>query len=145
MAINAKHSSSSTPSSDLEVNAINHSRIEFMDQKGGILTPEKPTLSDSNPPSLIEELKRKFDELNVLRTSAAESMLAEYKISSNARIAAAEKLIDALRKENAKLVEENQRKSQTTLNESTNLEPASSGLDSLRKDPSSSSSSSLYI
>lgn len=59
--------------------------------------------------SIIEELKNRFQELSILRTTAAEALLAEYKSAAEARIEAAEKVIDAFRKENELLKQQQQR------------------------------------
>lgn len=61
---------------------------------------------------LIDELKAKFDQLSMLRTTAAESLLEEYKTSAERRISAAEGMIEALRRENELLRQQQQHQSQ---------------------------------
>ncbi len=54
----------------------------------------------SGQAEVIEGMRQKFDELNMLRTTAAERALEDYKRAAERRIQAAEALIEALRQEN---------------------------------------------
>lgn len=56
-------------------------------------------LSASRVP-MLEELRQKFQQLTLLRTTAAEKLLEDYKKRSNQQIEAAERLIESLRREN---------------------------------------------
>lgn len=59
--------------------------------------------STQTPSDVIEELRQKFQQLNMLRTTAAEALLEDYKKTSEERIMAAERVIDSLRRENEAL------------------------------------------
>lgn len=53
--------------------------------------------------NVLEELREKFQQLNMLRTTAAEALLDEYKKSAEERIQVAERVISALTQENESL------------------------------------------
>lgn len=56
-----------------------------------------------NTADIIEGLREKFQQLNMLRTTAAEALLQEYKRSAEERIGVAEKLVESLKRENEAL------------------------------------------
>lgn len=95
--------------------------------KDSIIHGAKNTLGVDVPSrgKIIDDLKAKFDQLSMLRTTAVESLLAEYKASAEKRIAASEGLIEALRRENEMLKQQHQ-KYQDSVSESANR-PASTG------------------
>lgn len=68
---------------------------------------------------IVDDLKAKFDQLSMLRTTAAELLLAEYKASAEKRIIAAEGMIEALRREN-EMLKKQQQKNQDSRPESVN-------------------------
>lgn len=63
--------------------------------------------ANGNEGKVVEELRRNFHQLTVLRTTAAEKLLDEYKKKMSNQLAAAEKLIDSLKKENEELHRKN--------------------------------------
>lgn len=62
--------------------------------------PAEDAIVSTRDSSVFDELRQKFDQLSMLRTTAAEQLLEEYKKSAEQRIQAAERLIESLRQEN---------------------------------------------
>jgi hypothetical protein len=97
-------SKSSPRSSALDSSPATGPARRTIQRNQAAISPTKRKLP-LNPSSseIIDELREKFQHLNMLRTTAAEALLEEYKKSSEDRIKAAERVIDGLRKENESL------------------------------------------
>lgn len=61
--------------------------------------------ADDDLAARFEDLQRRFEQLNMLRTTNAEKLLTEYKRAAETRDHAAQKLIESLKNENALLKE----------------------------------------
>lgn len=67
------------------------------------VAPPKP--QDDDLAARFDDLQRRFEQLNMLRTTNAEKLLSEYKRTAETRDHAAQKLIESLKNENALLKE----------------------------------------
>lgn len=72
-------------------------------RKRSIQATLHPSTTTSTSIDLIEELRQNFQQLTMLRTTAAEALLEEYKKTSEERITAAERVIESLKRENEAL------------------------------------------
>lgn len=83
-------------------NSTPRKRLYDSSRENPVSARPMPNKSQSTE-SIIDELRQKFQQLNMLRTTAAESLLEQYKENAESRIKASESLIESLRLENQAL------------------------------------------
>jgi hypothetical protein len=92
----------------MEMSPLKNQIIERTVHKPALSPLKRPVIPaphDEDLAARFEDLQRRFEQLNMLRTTNAEKLLAEYKRTAETRDHAAQKLMESLKAENSLLKE----------------------------------------